>query len=133
MEAISQIFRSFQGSFQNISGVSVKGRTVRIVDITNQAGYLTVLRSPGQDGERVKLRVQILIRLLYPSRILDGAAVQHDLPIQRSPNLGGCDCHIFQLSKNVGELHPNKLDVLVLHQPEDVRSVVGSHRYLLLA
>ena len=133
MESIPQLLCFFQRPLEDVPGVPVKGSAVRIINIADQPGHLSVLGTPRQDGEGVQVRAQILVRLLHPDRALYGAAVQHDLPVQCPPDLGGRNCHVFQLTEKVGELHPDKLDVLLLHQTEDVLPAIASHRCLLPA
>ena len=48
-------------------------------------------------------------------------------------NLRYCNRHIFQLSKEICKLHPDKLDVLLLDQAEDLLSGVSFHSALLSA
>ena len=79
----SQRLRLLQRPLEDIPGIALEGRPVRIVNIADQPGHLSVLGPPGQDGEGVRVRTQILVRLLHPDGALDGAAVQHDLPVQR--------------------------------------------------
>ena len=129
----SHILYRPQWPLQHVPGVPGEGRPVRVVDIADHPGYLAILRTPGQDGERVQIRLQILVGLLHTDGALDGAAVQHDLPVQRPLNLRYCNRHIFQLSKEICKLHPDKLDVLLQDQAEDLLSGVSFHSVLLSA
>ena len=73
-----------------------------------------------------------MVRLLHPDKALDGAAVDHDLPVQGPLRLRGGDGHVFQLPKEVRELHTDELDVFILDEAEVVLPAVDSHSALLL-
>ncbi len=79
-----------------------------------------VLGLPGEDHEAVQIGIEVLVGLVDADKALDGGAVQHDLVVHRPLHLGGGDGHVFQLTENVGELHPDELDVLLPHDADDV-------------
>ena len=97
------------------------------MDVADQPGHLAVLGPPGQDGEGVQIRPEVLVRLLDADEPLDGAAVHHDLIVQGLFDLGGRDGHIFHLAEDVRELHADELDVLLPDQAEDVLACVFAH------
>ncbi len=90
------------------------------MDVADQAGHLAVLGPPGEDDKAVQIGVQVLVGLIDADEALNGGAVQHDLIVHRPLDLGGGDGHVFQLAENVGELHPDELDVLFLHDADDI-------------
>ncbi|MPM67404.1 hypothetical protein SDC9_114326 [bioreactor metagenome] len=82
---------------------------------------------PGQHREGVQIRPQVLVGFLNADEALNGAAVQHDLIVQRPFDLRGGDGHVFHLTEDVCELHPNELDILVAYHAEDVFLAVPAH------
>ena len=112
--------RPLQHALQHAPGITHKGGAVRVVHVADQPRHLGVLGLPGEDHEAVQIGIEVLVGLVDADKSLDGGAVQHDLVVHRPLHLGGGDGHVFQLTENVGELHPDELDVLLPHDADDV-------------
>ena len=76
--------------------------------------------------------MQVLVGFLDAHEALDGAAVNHDLIIDRLLDLGSRDGHVFQLAKNIGKLHADKLHIVLMHHTNDVILAVPAHDETLL-
>ena len=127
VEGIAHALRPLDHLLQNAPGIAHEGRAVRIVDVADQTGHLAVLGPPGQDGEGIQVRPQVLVGLLNADKALNGAAVQHDLVVYGPLHLGRRDGDVFHLSENVGELHADELNIFFLHQADNILFAVFAH------
>ena len=112
VKAVTHISSLLKGFAQQIAGIPLKRRAIRLINIADQAGNMPVLVVPGQNAEGVQIRPQIHIGLLNPDKAFNRGTIKHTLVIQRLLCLASCDGHIFQGTKNIGELQPNKFDVV---------------------
>ena len=127
VEGVAHVLRPLDDPLQHVPGIAGEGGAVGVVDLADEPGHLAVLGPPGENGEGVQVGVEVLVGLLNADKALDGAAVHHNFIVQRPLDLGGGDGHVFELAENVGELHPDELDVFVLDQAEDVLLGVSAH------
>ena len=116
---------------QHPPGVPHKGRAVGVVHVAEHAGHPAPGHLRRQDKEAVQVGVQALVRLVDAGEALDGGAVKHDLVVHRLLHLGGGDGHVLHLAENVGELHPDELDLLLPDQADDVFLGIGHGQNLL--
>ena len=117
--------RFLQHPLQHPPGVSHKGSAVRVVHVADEPGHLAVLGPPGEDDKAVQVGPEILVRLVDADKPLDGGAVDHDLVVHGLLDLGGGDGHVFQLAKDVGELHSDEFYILLFHHSNDILSAVA--------
>ena len=120
VKAVSQVGGFFHQTLQRSPGISGEGRAVRVVHVADQAGDFPLLRAPGQNGERVQIRPQILIGFVDADKSLDGTSVNHDLVVDRFFYLTGGNGHVFQLAENVGELHTDEFHIVLFHHFNDI-------------
>ena len=132
VEAVAHISRLLQHPLQRAPGIAHERRAVGIVHIADQAGHLALLGPPGQYGESIQIRTQVLVGFLDAHKALDGAAVDHDLIIDRLLDLRSRNGHVLQLTKNIGKLHTDKLHIVLMHHPNDVILAVPAHDETLL-
>ena len=116
----AHVLRPLQHPAQHAPRVAHKGGAVRIVYVADQPGHPSLRGPPREDGKAVQIGVQALVRLVDAGVPLDGGAVEHNLVVHRLFDLRGSDGHVFQLTENIHELHPDKFNVLLLHQADDV-------------
>ena len=133
VEGEAHVLRLPDGLLEHVPGVAHEGRAVGIAHVADQPGHLPVLGPPGQHRKGVQVRPQVLVGLLHPDKALNGAAVHHDLPVQRPLDLRRGDGHVFHLSEDIGKLHADKLDVLLPDQAEDILPGVSAHGCVLLS
>ena len=127
VEGISHIRCFLQNLLQHAAGISDKGGAVGIVYIADQARNPSVLRPPGQNGEGIQIRIQVLVALLNAGEAFDGAAVDHDLVVYGLLNLACSDCHILELTEDIGKLHADKFHIAILDHFDDVFSGILTH------
>ena len=92
--------------------------------------YLALLGPPGQYGESIQIRTQVLVGFLDAHKALDGAAVDHDLIIDRLLDLRSRNGHVLQLTKNIGKLQLYQINIFIKKRFGSVR--ILSHRHFLL-
>ena len=119
--------------FQHIPGVAHKGRAVGVVHVADEPGHLAVVGPPGEDTEALEIRIEILVGLVDAHKALDGGTVEHALVVDGLLDLGGGNGHILQHAEDVGKLEPDKLNVLLLDDADDVLFVVDHHGLIPLS
>ena len=85
-----------------------------------EPGHLALGGPPGENRKTIQIGIQALVRLVDAGEPLDGGAVEHDLVVDRLLDLRRGERHVLELTENIGELHADKLDLLVLYQTNDV-------------
>ncbi|MPM77500.1 hypothetical protein SDC9_124506 [bioreactor metagenome] len=88
---------------------------------------------PGQHREGVQIRAETLVGFLNADKALDGAAVQHNLIVQRPLKLGDGDGHVLHLAENIRKLHADELNVLLLYHSENIFLAESAHKNSLLS
>ena len=101
MEGVSHSLSLFQNLLQHIPGIALKRFPVGTVNVTNQAGNLSLLRPPGEYLKGIIIRIQIHIRFLNPNKSVYGRAVKYALIIQRPFQLTGGKSHVLQHTKHI--------------------------------
>ena len=129
LEGISHGLCPGHGLPQHITGITRKGRAVRIVHVADQAGHLSLLGTPGKYLKGIKIRIEVHIGLINPHKALDGGAVKHTLVIQGLLQLAGRNCHIFQLSKYIRKLKADELHILLPGHTDNIILVVSAHLF----
>lgn len=76
-----------QHPLEYVPGIAHKRRAVGVVDVADEPCHFAVLGAPGQHGERVQIRPQVLVGLLDADKALNRAAVYHDLIVDGLFNL----------------------------------------------
>ena len=120
VEGITELGSVGEDVLQHVAGIADKRGAVWIMDITDEAGDALVLWPPGQDGEGVKVGVQILVGFVDAGEAFDGAAVDHDLVVQRFFDLCAGDGDVFHLTENVSELHTDEFDIFFFDKADNV-------------
>ena len=81
MEIIPHSLCLRQHFFQNISGIALEHRSVRLIYVADQSRHLSLLRPPRKYHKCIQIQIQI--RILYPGKSFYGRAVKHNLIVQR--------------------------------------------------
>ena len=131
MEGVSHSLSLFQNLLQHIPGIALKRFPVGTVNVTNQAGNLSLLRPPGEYLKGIIIRIQIHIRFLNPNKSVYGRAVKYALIIQRPFQLTGGKSHVLQHTKHIRKLQTDKFYILFLHNPDNIFPTVILHCFLL--
>ena len=132
VERVSHVRRLLQHLLQHAPGITGKGSAVRVMDVADQPGDLSVLGPPRKNGESVQIGPQVLVALVDPHKSLDGTAVNHNLVVHCLLNLAGSDGHVFQLAENIRKLHADELYIAFPDHPDNVFLAVPAHNPNLL-
>ena len=97
------------------------------MNIADQAGNLTLLRAPWQNGKSIQIRPQILIAFIDAHKACDTASIDHDLVIHSLFNLARSNGYVLQLTENIGKLHPDKFHIIFPHHADDIFLAVLAH------
>jgi hypothetical protein len=102
------------------------------VDVADEPPHPRRRITPWEDLERGEIRGQQHIRLFHPHESGDGGPVEHDVALQRLPELRAWDLDVLDNAQNVGELQAQKTDLLGFREFEDVRGSrareIGGHQ-----
>ena len=115
VEGVAHIGGFLENLVQHAARIAGKGGAVGIAHIADHARADAVFLVPRQHGERVKVGTQVLIGLLNAGVTFDGAAIEHDLTVDRLFDLGCGQRHAFELTEDIRELQAHKLDVVFPH------------------
>ena len=105
---------------QHAPGVAHEGGAVGVVHIAEHPGHPPPGHLLGDNHKAVQIGVEALVRLVDAGEALNGGAVEHNLVVHRLLHLGGGDGHIFHLAENIGELHPDKLNIILPDNADNV-------------
>jgi hypothetical protein len=117
---VAHISGLLQYPLEHAAGIAHKGRTVRIVHVTDQTGHLTVAGTPGEDHKRVQIGIQVLVRFVDADETFNGGTVKHDLIVDSLLDLRSGDGNILELTENICELKPDELDVILFDHADNI-------------
>ena len=118
--------------FQDISRITLKSSSVRLIYITDQPRYLPLLWSPREDLKSIQIWIKIHIRFFNPCESFYGRAIKHNLIIQCLLQLTGGNCNILHCSKDICELQADKSHILFFHHSQNIFSRIIIHDFFLL-
>ena len=133
IKAVAHIRRFLNRPFQNIPRISLKRRSVRSVNITDQPRHPALLGTPRKDRHGIQIRIQIHIRLHPAGKSLNGRTVKHTLVIQCPFKLARRHRHIFQIAEYIRKLQPDKFHILFCHKIHDILFCQILHPLLLFS
>ena len=113
-------------------GVSFVRQSVRAINITQHAGYFSLLRSPWENFKGRQIWIQIHIRLFHAHKTAYGRPIKHAFMIQCLLDLACSNSRIFKIAKHIRKLQSDKFHILFFYQSEYVFLCVMIHPHILL-
>ena len=132
IEDVAHLFGLADNFSEDLARVAGKGLAFQCLEIADQPGHFALLRSPGEDQERVQVWLQVHVGFLDPGETFDRGTIKHADTIESLVQLARADRDIFHGAENVGELKSDESDILLFDDAENVLAGVKAHcRYLL--
>ena len=116
----SHCFCLFQYILQDGSGTSLVSFPILVVNITDQACHFSLLGTPWQDGEGIRIRMEIHIGFFNSGKPFEGRTVEGTFVLQCFFQLSGSDRHVFHRTAHVGKLEADEFHILFLRHGEDL-------------
>ncbi len=114
VEDIPVLCRVLHRPLEHVARVALKGVPVRLADITDKPGNPVFPGPPGQEGVGREVGFEHHVGLFYPDETLDRRPVEPDTAGQRLFGLLHRDSNVLRQPQEVGELQPEKFDVILL-------------------
>lgn len=129
VKGVSHLFCFLQDPLKYMSWITFQYRAVSLVNVTDQAGHFSLLRSPRKRCKRIQIRIQVHVRILHPGKSFDRRAVKHTLVVQRTLKLACCHCHILKCAENISKLKPDKSYILFFYHLKNFVSRIAFHSF----
>ena len=119
-EAVAFILEPGQVSLQDVSGISLVGAAVGILDVAEHPGYRVFLLPPGNELEGGGIGLGHHIRFVDAGKALDGGAVEAHALGECSLQLGGIDGEALGNTQDISKPNSDKSNIVFVYCLKDL-------------
>ena len=119
-EGDPSLLRFTDGVFQQITGVGVQNRAVRVGDVAEHPHHPAAFRTPGQLGQCHGVGPQQKVRADLAAEARNGGRVDGDAAFKGALQLAGHHGDVFLSAEHITEGQPDELDILLLNILQDL-------------
>ena len=127
LKSISLFLSFFHSVLKNISGTFLIRCPVRLINIADKSGYLSLLGSPWKNAESIQIRVEVHILLFVSIEALHRRSIDHTFIIHSLFQLAERNRNILHGTEHIGKLKTDKFHVFFLCHMQNILSGVFRH------